>query len=73
MLKPQDLVQPEKMQKSCQHYWIIEPPNGETSFGRCTHCGEVKEFVNNLTQNNYIKKAVSVPLSGDNELIEEKH
>lgn len=34
-------------QKECIHYWIIEPPNGHTSFARCKRCGATAEFFNN--------------------------
>ena len=37
-------VQPEK----CVHYWIIEPPHGPTSKGRCRYCGTEAEFFNDL-------------------------
>ena len=30
----------------CQHYWIIETPNGPTSKGVCKHCGATKKFDN---------------------------
>ena len=30
----------------CQHHWKIAPPNGATSLGRCTYCGEEREFRN---------------------------
>ncbi|GAI22152.1 unnamed protein product [marine sediment metagenome] len=33
-------------QKPCVHYWLIDSSGGPTSFGRCKHCGEVKEFYN---------------------------
>ncbi|MBI2327485.1 hypothetical protein HYU92_04150 [Candidatus Curtissbacteria bacterium] len=32
----------------CQHYWLIEPPQGPTSPGVCKHCGDSKTFLNNL-------------------------
>ncbi len=30
----------------CNHYWIIESPNGPTSRGVCKHCGAEEEFSN---------------------------
>ena len=30
----------------CQHYWVIESPDGPTSIGVCKHCGVVREFDN---------------------------
>ena len=35
-------------QTTCQHYWVIEPPNGPTSSGKCQRCGEQREFRNIL-------------------------
>ncbi len=32
----------------CQHYWVIEQPNGPTSNGRCKVCGTVREFKNSI-------------------------
>lgn len=32
----------------CQHYWVIEQPNGPTSNGRCKECGTVREFKNSI-------------------------
>jgi hypothetical protein len=32
----------------CRHHWIIEPPAGATSMGRCKRCGAEKEFPNSL-------------------------
>lgn len=30
----------------CRHHWKIAPPNGATSMGKCTVCGEEREFRN---------------------------
>jgi len=30
----------------CSHHWIIESPDGPTSWGQCKHCGAEKEFLN---------------------------
>lgn len=32
----------------CMHYWLIESPNGPTSIGTCTECGEEREFRNSI-------------------------
>ncbi len=32
----------------CQHYWVIEQPNGPTSNGRCKVCGTIREFKNSI-------------------------
>lgn len=31
---------------SCRHHWVIAPPNGATSMGRCRRCHGVREFPN---------------------------
>lgn len=33
----------------CRHHWVIEPPHGATSMGRCKLCEEVREFRNSAT------------------------
>ena len=35
-------------QAGCCHHWMIESPNGPTSFGTCRSCGEVREFKNSV-------------------------
>ncbi len=30
----------------CRHHWIIEPPNGPKSVGRCRRCGRRERFPN---------------------------
>lgn len=32
----------------CTHFWMIDKPNGPTSQGRCTLCGETSEFKNSM-------------------------
>ena len=32
----------------CQHYWMIDVPDGPTSTGTCQKCGTKKEFRNIL-------------------------
>jgi hypothetical protein len=40
---------PEDQQPpTCVHEWVIEPPNGPTSQGKCRRCGEVRAFRNSL-------------------------
>lgn len=36
----------EERRPECRHHWIIEPPSGPTSRGRCKHCGEERLFIN---------------------------
>ena len=33
-------------QEECNHYWMIDPPWGPTSWGRCKFCGAEREFDN---------------------------
>ena len=30
----------------CVHHWVIEPPNGPVSEGRCKRCSRVQDFHN---------------------------
>lgn len=39
-------AQIEEIGPVCVHRWVIEPPNGETSHGKCRVCGAEKEFPN---------------------------
>lgn len=39
---------PEEQPQTCVHEWVIEPPNGPTSQGKCRRCGEVRAFRNSL-------------------------
>jgi hypothetical protein len=32
----------------CSHHWVIESPNGPTSWGMCKYCGAKREFQNYL-------------------------
>lgn len=32
--------------ETCLHHWVIEPPNGTFSQGRCKRCGVDREFRN---------------------------
>ena len=34
---------------SCQHYWMIDPPDSRTSHADCLLCGERREFPNYLS------------------------
>ena len=37
----------------CRHYWIIESPNGPTSWGVCKYCGAKREFNNYLPTSSW--------------------
>jgi hypothetical protein len=34
-------------------YWIIDPPNGPVSSGKCKNCGTEKEFKNSFEYNTW--------------------
>ena len=36
----------QKVNKPCQHFWIIEPPGADTSLGVCKYCGKHQRFAN---------------------------
>jgi len=46
----------------CTHHWIIDPPNGPTSTGRCRLCGATKQFTNNWDIN--YKDSLTATMSG---------
>jgi hypothetical protein len=33
-------------QQDCVHHWIIDTPDGESSYGKCKRCGKVAVFSN---------------------------
>jgi hypothetical protein len=37
----------------CVHHWVIDPPNGAVSEGRCKACGEKKEFRNSFEYSSW--------------------
>lgn len=41
------------MSKGCTHHFIIDPPNGPTSEGRCKLCGEQRTFSNSTAFNSW--------------------
>lgn len=45
----------------CIHMWSIEPPNGPTSLGTCTDCGDTKEFRNSVEMSYWDNKRKHVP------------
>ena len=34
-------------------HWVIEPPNGPVSMGKCKKCGTQKEFINSFEYNTW--------------------
>ena len=45
--------QPEAKIDGCVHHWVIDPPNGAVSKGRCKACGEEKEFRNSFEYSSW--------------------
>jgi hypothetical protein len=42
------LTNQEQLTVECQHFWLIDTPNGPTSQGVCKLCGERGEFRNSM-------------------------
>ena len=40
-----------------QHYFTVDTPNGRTSRGVCTKCGEVRDFFNSIENLNINKRS----------------
>lgn len=51
--KTTDNEQPEATSDGCVHHWVIDPPNGAVSKGRCKACGEEKEFRNSFEYSSW--------------------
>jgi len=49
------MLESDTKQKQCVHHWIIDSPDGPTSFGKCKLCGATAEFSNDL-QNVFDKR-----------------
>jgi hypothetical protein len=45
--------QPEATAEGCVHHWVIDPPNGAVSKGRCKACGEEREFRNSFEYSSW--------------------
>jgi hypothetical protein len=39
-------LEEEVEQPQCKHHWVIAPPAGPTSLGRCKRCGDERYFIN---------------------------
>ncbi len=37
----------------CTHHWVIEPPNGAVSKGKCKLCGTDQEFRNSFEYSSW--------------------
>lgn len=35
-----------RVSAKCVHYWLVNPPDGATSWARCRHCGKRRRFTN---------------------------
>jgi hypothetical protein len=49
---------------TCKHHWVIEPPDGPTSRGKCKLCGETKIF-DNMLEDSVPAKNLEVALGID--------
>jgi hypothetical protein len=48
----------------CKHHWVIDPPNGAVSNGRCKACGEEKEFRNSFEYSSWYGNKSPAPKAG---------
>ena len=48
----------------CTHHWVIEPPNGAVSKGRCKDCGEIQEFRNSFEYSSWYGTKSPKPAKG---------
>jgi len=49
----------------CKHHWVIEPPNGPFSRGKCKQCGAEKVF-DNILADLLAQKDLAEPFDSDN-------
>lgn len=47
----------------CIHHWLIAPPNGQTSTGKCKNCGRQQEFCNSVEETGWGKRDVPTRVS----------
>jgi hypothetical protein len=62
------MLESKSKPKQCVHHWIIDFPDGPTSFGKCKLCGATAEFTNDLQSVLDTRKQSS---EGDHAHIEE--
>lgn len=43
----------ESADGGCTHHWVIEPPNGAVSRGKCKLCGVDQEFRNSFEYSSW--------------------
>ena len=46
----------EEIVDPCQHYWLIESPQGPVSIGTCKHCDKKQEFWNSMPNTGWERK-----------------
>ncbi len=51
--KPVPAAAPDATKTECTHHWVIEPPNGAVSAGKCRRCGERREFRNSYEYSSW--------------------
>jgi hypothetical protein len=54
----------EVSDNGCVHHWVIDPPNGAVSEGRCKACGEEKEFRNSFEYSSWYGNKSPAPKAG---------
>ncbi len=54
----------EVAEGGCVHHWVIDPPNGAVSEGRCKSCGEKKEFRNSFEYSSWYGNKSPAPKAG---------
>ena len=47
--RQENAIQEHKPTVECRHHWLIDGPDGPTSWGLCKYCGAAKEFLNHFT------------------------
>jgi hypothetical protein len=53
MSRPADKTAEAVAEDGCKHHWVIDPPNGAVSSGRCKACGETREFRNSFEYSSW--------------------
>jgi len=48
----------------CRHHWLIESPQGATSWGTCKICGAQREFINSAPDALWEGQSVPTSQSG---------
>jgi len=58
---------PVPIRPSHAHHWVIEPPNGPFSLGRCRSCNEEKQFPNSTESAEWASDAApeKPPVDGE--------